>query len=141
MFLIPAPKPQPQSELQTQTSTQTPSQSSPVSPAIHDPDLIKELHSKLKKQIDRAWVASPSFTEPVSYRVVVNGKGKIVAYKRINPSPTAPEEDLQKELPLKKLIVPKTTPPTDGSTVKPQPTVTFRVVFDPKGTFTVVKNK
>jgi Domain of unknown function (DUF4335) len=145
MFLIPAPKPQPQSQPQSQTSTQTTSlvdpKSSPLPPAILDPDLIKELQSKLTKQIDRAWVASPSFTEPVSYRVAVNAKGKIVGYKRTNPSLPAPEEDLEKELPLKKLISVKTDPQTGGSPAKPQPTVTFRVTFQPKGTFTVTKNK
>lgn len=149
MFLIPAPKPQPQSQLQTQTSTQTSTQtnspvdpqSSPLPPAILDPDLVKELQGKLTKQIDLAWVSSPSFTEPVSYRVAVNAKGKIVGYKRTNPSLPAPEEDLEKELPLKKLTSIKTDPQTGGSPAKPQPTVTFRVTFQPKGTFTVTKNK
>jgi Domain of unknown function (DUF4335) len=148
MFMIPAPKPQPQSQLQTETSTQTSTttpqidpKSSSLPPAIVDPDLVKELKGKLTKQIDRAWVTSPSFTEPVSYRVAVNAKGKIVGYKRTNPSLPAPEEDLEKELPLKKLTSVKTDPKTGGSPAKPQPTVTFRVTFQPKGTFTVTKNK
>lgn len=140
MFMIPAPKPQPQFQTQSQTSTQINPKASPLPPAIQDPDQIEELQTKLKKQIDRAWVSSPSFTEPVSYRVAVNAKGKIVGYKRINQFFPVPEEKLEKELPLKKLTSVKTDPKTGGSPAKPQPTVTFRVTFEPKGTFTVKQN-
>lgn len=140
MFLIPVPKPQPQSQLQSQTSTPIKPNASPRPPAIKDPDLVDELQEDLRKQLDRAWVASPSFTEPVSYRVDVNAKGQIIKYSRIDPFSPAPEEELEKELPLKKLTA-KTKPKTSSSSTKPQPTATFRVTFQPKGTFTVTESK
>ncbi len=141
MFLIPAPKPQPQSQTQSQISTEITTKSTSVLPAIKDPDLIEELQGDLKKRIDRAWVSVPSFTEPVSYLVAVNAKGKIVSYKRTNPLFPVPEADLEKELPLKKLTSVKTDSTTEGIPTKPQPTATFRVTFEPKGTFTVKPSK
>ncbi|WP_019501992.1 DUF4335 domain-containing protein [Pseudanabaena sp. PCC 6802] len=140
MFFVPVPKPQPQPQPQSQT-TQVQPKASPKPPEIKDADLIKELQADLKKQIDRAWIASPSFTKPVSYRVAVNAKGEIVGYKRTNPFLPAPEEDLEKELPLKKLLVVPTAPTTGGSSTKPQPTATFRVTFEPKGTFTIKQSQ
>lgn len=140
MFFVPVPKPQPQPQPQSQT-TQVQPKASPKPPEIKDADLIKELRADLRKQIDRAWVASPSFTQPVSYRVAVNDKGEIVGYKRTNPFLPAPEEDLEKELPLKKLLVAPTDPSTGGSSTKPQPTATFRVTFEPKGTFKIEQPK
>jgi hypothetical protein len=137
MFFVPAPKPQPQSQTQSQITQKTTPKASPKPPEIKDDKLIEELQSDLKKKIDRAWLSSPSFTEPVSYRVAVNAKGEIVGYKRTNPSLPAPEEKLEKELPLKKLLVTPTDPTTGGSSTKPQPTATFRVTFEPRGTFKI----
>jgi hypothetical protein len=139
MFFIPVPKPQPQ--LKPQASTQIKPKTNPLPPAITDAKLIKELQTDLKKQIDRDWIASPSFTTPVSYRVAVNAKGEIVGYKRTNPFFPVPEDELEKELPLKKLTVVPTNPATGSSPTNPQPTVTFRVTFEPKGTFKIEKNK
>jgi hypothetical protein len=77
----------------------------------------------------------------VSYQVAVNAKGEIVGYKRTNPFLPAPEEELEKELPLKKLLVIPTDPATGGSSTRPQPTSTFRVIFEPRGTFTIKQFK
>jgi hypothetical protein len=140
MFFVPVPKPQPQTQSQSQI-TQIAPKASPKPPEIKDADLIKELQADLKKQIDRAWIASPSFTKPVSYQVAVNAKGEIVGYKRTNPFLPAPEEELEKELPLKKLLVIPTDPATGGSSTRPQPTSTFRVIFEPRGTFTIKQFK
>jgi hypothetical protein len=140
MFFVPVPKPQPQPQPQSQT-TQVQPKASPKPPEIKDTALIKELQADLRQQIDRAWIASPSFTKPVSYQVAVNSKGEIVGYKRTNPFLPAPEEELEKELPLKKLLVVPTDPTTGGSSTKPQPTATFRVTFEPRGTLIVKQFK
>jgi Domain of unknown function (DUF4335) len=140
MFLLPVPKPQPQSQPQSQTSTQIKPKASNRPPAIKDPDLVDELQEDLRKQIQQAWLPSPSFTEAVAYRVDVNAKGQIVKYSRIDRFSPAPEEELEKELPLKKLTV-KTKPKTSSSSTKPQPVATFRVTFKPNGTFAVTESK
>ncbi len=140
MFLIPVPKPQPEFQPQSEVPTQLTPKTRTQSPVIKDFKLIRQLKSDLTKQIDQNWKASPSFTEPVSYRVVLNAEGEIVAYKRTNPLSPEPEEKLEKELPLRKLAKVKTVQKTVVSQAAPEPTVTFWVTFKPNTSFTVTQN-
>ncbi len=131
---IPQPKLQPQSSQTLPTPIATPS---PPPPVIADKELIVKLEQDLTQQIEKNWKTTPTFTEPLVYRVAVNEKSEIVGYRAMSEIVTVPEN----ELPLKKLRVIPIDPQTSGSPTKPQPTITFYITFKPDSTFTVDRKK
>ena len=149
LFFVPIPEvrrpeepiPQSQSQLETletpsasgsddppiaPTETPEPSLESNLSPvgSINDPVEIERLQALLFEEINREWVTSPTFTEPLIYRVSVAPDGAIVGYKAVNEITPATED----QIPLPELLYKPV-----GSRTPDEPLADYQVIFNPDG--------
>jgi hypothetical protein len=152
LFFIPVPdvrrpeEPVPQSQSQTETlETPTASGSAdpPISPtplpetpepslessltsppSINDPVEVERLQALLVEEINREWLAEPTFSEPLIYRVTVAADGAIVGYKAIS-NVSSTEED---QIPLSQLLYKPV-----GTRTSDEPLADYQVTFNPDG--------
>lgn len=105
----------------TPTASPTPPPK-PAPPAeITDAGQLETLRSQLFDRLDREWQTTPTYTEPLTYKVKVNPDGAIAGYEAVNPA----AKTFVQEIPLAEV---KNTPAT-GKT----PQATFKAIFTPEG--------
>jgi len=135
--LFKQPEPQPASDLPPNSRTVIPTAPKPpglsaLNPSdkilaeaqITDPNLIEEIQSKLRNNIDRAWRNQISFKRDLTYIVAANQDGEILSFeptaatkKALEPDAELKLEKLDQELPLKQLRVEKDTPIQPDSSI------------------------
>lgn len=97
---------------------------------ITDPAELEKLRSDLFTLLDRAWVNTRTFTVPLTYKVTVDERGRIIGYKetpetreRLGEEAEAVLERMTEELPLETLK-------QQNQDLKPDRVATFTVTFD-----------
>jgi hypothetical protein len=94
-------------------------------PLITDPAQVSEIQEKVRTAIDGGWTATPTFTEPLAYRVSAGADGQILGYREETPIAA----NFSKELPLADLLY----KPAEGTANNKEPLADFRVTFTPDG--------
>ncbi len=94
-------------------------------PLITDPAQISEIQEKVRAAVDAGWTTTPTFTEPLAYRISAGADGQILGYREETPIAA----DFAKEIPLADLLY----IPAEGTADKKEPLAEFRVTFVPDG--------